>query len=111
MLAYLEYHLGDWGDVFAESKTAVTIMEAGRIRIFQLYIWGDGTDISDFEDHEKALYWLEKSIMQEPLNKAKRTWYRQFTLTRWILQNWTDATSPGFCFKDYRGISTCYHER
>ena len=36
---------------------------------------------SDFEDHEKALYWLDKSIMQESVNKAKRIWYRQFTLT------------------------------
>jgi len=82
VLAFLEYHLGDWGDVFVESKNAVTIMEANRDLAFSNFIYGAMSQIySDFEDHDKALYWLDKSINQESVNKAKRIWYRQFTIT------------------------------
>lgn len=82
VLAYLEYKVGDWGDVFAECKTAVAIMEANQDMAFSNFIYGAMAQIySDFEDHEKALYWLDKSIRQESLNQAKRTWYRLFTLT------------------------------
>ncbi len=81
VLAYLEYHLDDWGDVFRESKTAVTIMEANQDFAFSCFIYGAMAQIySDLEDHEKALYWLDKSIGHESLNKAKRTWYRPFTI-------------------------------
>ena len=82
VLAYLEYRLDDWGDVFEECKTAIAIMEANQDFAFSNFIYGAMAQIySDFEDHDKALYWLNKSIMQEPLNKAKRTWYRHFTFT------------------------------
>ena len=82
VLAWLEYRLGGWANVFAECKTAVAIMEANKDLAFSNFIYGAMAQIySDFEDHEKALYWLEKSIMHESVNKAKRTWYRQFTLT------------------------------
>jgi two-component sensor histidine kinase len=82
VLAYLNYHLAGWGEVFAECKAAVDIMEANRDFAFSNFIYGAMAQIySDFEDHQKALYWLHKSITQESLNKAKRTWYRQFTLT------------------------------
>ena len=81
VLAYLEYHLGDWGDVFAECKAAVAIMEANQDLAFSNFIYGAMAEIySNFEDHEKALSWLDKSITQESKNKAKRIWYRQFTL-------------------------------
>lgn len=84
VLAYLEYHVGEknWGKVFNECKTAIAIMEATQDFAFSNFIYGAMAQIySDFEDHEKALSWLEKSIMRESVNKTKRIWYRQFTLT------------------------------
>ena len=82
VLSFLEYRLGDWSDVFAECKTAVAIMEANKDFAFSNFIYGAMAQIySDYGDHEKALYWLEKSISQEPVNKAKRIWFRQFTFT------------------------------
>ena len=82
VLAFLEYRLGGLGAVFTECKTAVTIMEASKDTVFSNFIYGAMAQIySDFEDYEKALIWLEKSIMLESLNKAKRIWYRQFTFT------------------------------
>src|SRR5436190_15444200 len=82
VLAFLEYHVGDWGDVFTESKAAVAVMEANKDFAFSNFIYGAMAQIySDFGDHEKAMYWLDKSINQESANKAKRTWYRQFVFT------------------------------
>ena len=82
VLSFLEYRLGDWGDVFAECKTAVAIMEENKDFAFSCFIYGAMAQIySDFEDHDKALYWLDKGISQEKMNKAKRTWYRHFTFT------------------------------
>jgi len=82
VLAFLNYYVGGWGDVFTESKVAVAIMEVNHDLAFSNFIYAALAEIySDFEDHEKALYWLDRSIMQESFNKAKRIWYRQFTLT------------------------------
>lgn len=84
VLAFLNYHTKawDWGSVFTECKAAVAIMEATRDLAFSNFIYGAMAQIySDFEDHEQAMYWLDKSIKQEAVNKAKRIWYRQFTLT------------------------------
>jgi two-component sensor histidine kinase len=82
VLAYLEYYLSDWGAVFAQCKMAVAIMESVPDLAFSNFIYGAMAQIySDFENHNKAFYWLNKSIIQEPFNKEKRIWYRQFALT------------------------------
>ena len=80
VLAFLNYRVSNWGDVFTECKKAVAVMEDNQDRAFSNFIYGAMAQIySDFEDYGKAVYWLDKSIQEESFNKAKRIWYPQFT--------------------------------
>ena len=82
VLGFLEYTIGDWGDVFTEMQKAVEIMEANKDLAFSNFVYGAMAQVySQLDNSDKASYWLNKCIAQEPVNTAKRAWYRQFTYT------------------------------
>ena len=79
VLSYLDFVAGDYVGVFSNSKTAIEIMEANRDFAFSNFFYGNMANIyARFDNYEKALEWLNKSLQQEPANKAKRIWYHQF---------------------------------
>ena len=79
VLAYLNYFLGTYGDVFSETKTAIAIMEENRDFAFSNFFYGAMANAyANFDDYEKAIDWLNKSVKVESVNKAKRIWYSLF---------------------------------
>ena len=79
VLSYLDFTASDYVNVFSKAKTAIEIMEANRDFAFSNFFYGNMAGIySRFDNYEKALIWLNKSLEQEPANKAKRIWYHQF---------------------------------
>ncbi|MES1225818.1 MAG: histidine kinase dimerization/phosphoacceptor domain -containing protein, partial [Bacteroidota bacterium] len=79
VLSYLDYTAGDYVNVFYNTKTSIQIMEANRDYAFSNFFYGNMANIyARFDNYEKALEWLTKSLEQEPANKAKRIWYHQF---------------------------------
>jgi len=79
VFSYLYFVAADYVNVFANSKTAIEIMEANRDFAFSNFFYGNMANIyGRFDNYEKALEWLTKSLKQEPANKAKRIWYHQF---------------------------------
>lgn len=79
VLSYLDHMTIDYVGVFAKAKTAVEIMEANRDFAFSNFFYGNMAAIyGRFDNYQKALEWLNKSLEQEPANKAKRIWYHQF---------------------------------
>jgi two-component sensor histidine kinase len=57
-------------------------MEANHDFAFSNFFYANMANIyARFENYEKALEWLTKSLQQEPVNKAKRLWYHQFCNT------------------------------
>ncbi|MBV4355856.1 tetratricopeptide repeat-containing sensor histidine kinase [Pinibacter aurantiacus] len=80
VLGYLEERENNWANAFTEYNAAVTIMESTGDLAFSNFLYGAMAQIySNFTNHDKALYWLEKSISMESVNRTKRTWYPQFT--------------------------------
>jgi len=79
VLSYLDFVAGDYVNVFSNIKTSIEIMEANRDFAFSNFFYGNMSNIyARFDNYEKALEWLTKSLKQEPANKAKRIWYHQF---------------------------------
>ena len=79
VLSYLDFVAGDYANVFSKSKAAIEIMEGNRDFAFSNFFYGNMANIyARFDNYEKALEWLTKSLQQEPANKAKRIWYHQF---------------------------------
>ncbi|HEY4288529.1 MAG TPA: sensor histidine kinase [Puia sp.] len=82
VLSYLDYNAGDYAGVFSKSKKAIEIMEANHDFAFSNFFYANLANIyARFDNYEKALEWLGKSLQQEPANKAKRIWYHQFCNT------------------------------
>jgi two-component sensor histidine kinase len=82
VISYLDYIAGDYVNVFYNTKTSIQIMEANRDYGFSNFFYGNMANIyARFDNYEKALEWLTKSLQQEPANKAKRIWYHQFCNT------------------------------
>jgi two-component sensor histidine kinase len=82
VLSYLDYTAGNYAGVFENAKTSIDIMEANHDLVFSNFFYGNMANIyARFNNYEKSLYWLNKSLQQEPVNKAKRVWYHQFTNT------------------------------
>ena len=79
VLSYLDFVALDYVNVFFRAKKAIEIMEANRDFAFSNFFYGNMSNIyARFDNYEKALEWLTKSLQQEPANKAKRIWYHQF---------------------------------
>jgi len=79
VLSYLDFTAGDYVNVFSNIKTSIEIMEANRDFAFSNFFYGNMANIyARFDNYEKALEWLTKSLQLEPANKAKRIWYHQF---------------------------------
>lgn len=79
VLSYFDYRAGDYANVFSKSKAAIEIMEANHDLAFSNFFYGNMANIyARFDNYEKALEWLSRSLQQEPVNKAKRIWYHQF---------------------------------
>ena len=79
VLSYLDFTAADYVKVFSESRAAIDIMEANRDFAFSNLFYGSMANIyARFDNYQKALEWLIKSLQQEPANKAKRIWYHQF---------------------------------
>ena len=79
VLSYLDFTAADYVMVFSESKAAVELMEANRDFAFSNFFYGNMANIyARFDNYQKALEWLIRSLQQEPANIAKRTWYHQF---------------------------------
>lgn len=79
VLSYLDFVAADYVNVFFKAKAAIEIMEANRDLAFSNFFYGNMANIyARFDNYEKALEWLTKSLQQEPANKAKRIWYHQF---------------------------------
>ena len=79
VLAYMNYYLGTLGDVFSETKMAIAIMEENRDFAFSNFFYGAMANVySNFDDYEKTIEWLNKSVKAEAVNKAKRIWYSHF---------------------------------
>ncbi|HEU5165357.1 MAG TPA: sensor histidine kinase [Chitinophagaceae bacterium] len=79
VLSYLDFVASDYVNVFSKAKAAIEIMEANRDFAFSNFFYGNMANIyARFDNYEKALEWLNKSLEQEPANKAKRVWYHQF---------------------------------
>jgi two-component sensor histidine kinase len=80
VLSYLDYTSTDYSNAFYNAKTAIEIMETNRDFAFSNFFYGNMANLyGRFDNNEKALEWLTKSLRQEPANKAKRIWYHQFT--------------------------------
>ncbi len=79
VLSYLYFTSVDYVKVFSEAKAAIEIMEVNRDYAFSNFFYGNMANIyAKFDNYQKALEWLNKSLRQEPANMAKRTWYHQF---------------------------------
>ena len=79
VLAYMNYYLGTLGDVFSETKMAIAIMEENRDFAFSNFFYGAMANVyAYFDDYEKTIEWLNKSVKAESVNKAKRIWYSHF---------------------------------
>ena len=79
VLSYLYYTVGDYVNVFLNAKTAIAVMEANGDLAFSNFFYGNLANIyGRFDNYEKALEWLTRSLRQEPANKVKRMWYHQF---------------------------------
>jgi len=79
VLSYLDFIASNYVNVFSKSKIAIEIMESNRDFAFSNFFYANMANIyARFDNYEKALEWLTKSLRQEPLNKAKRIWYHQF---------------------------------
>jgi two-component system, sensor histidine kinase PdtaS len=79
VLSYLDMVATDYGAAFSKAKEAIETMEANRDFAFSNFFYGNLANIyARFDNYEKALEWLTKSLRQEPANKAKRVWYHQF---------------------------------
>ncbi|SIN91408.1 histidine kinase dimerization/phosphoacceptor domain -containing protein [Chitinophaga niabensis] len=79
VLSYLNFFVGDMTDGFTECKEAIAIMEANQDFAFSSFFYGNmGYQYLRFENYEKAMEWLNKSIQREPVNVAKRIWYADF---------------------------------
>jgi len=82
VLSYLDYTEGKYTGVFYNAKLSISIMEANRDFAFSNFFYGNMANIySRFDNYDRAMEWLTKSLQQEPVNKAKRIWYHQFTNT------------------------------
>jgi len=78
VLSYLYFTEGDYVNVFSNAKTAIEVMEANRDMAFSSFFYGNLANIyARFDNYDKALEWLTKSLRQEPANKVKRLWYHQ----------------------------------
>jgi two-component sensor histidine kinase len=79
VLSYLDFVAADYVSVFSNTKASIEKMEANRDFAFSNFFYGNMSNIyARFDNYEKALQWLNKSLEQEPANKAKRIWYHQF---------------------------------
>jgi two-component system, sensor histidine kinase PdtaS len=79
VLSYLDFTSADYVKVFSEAKAAIELMEADRDFAFSNFFYGNMANIyARFDNYQKALEWLIRSLQQEPANMAKRTWYHQF---------------------------------
>jgi two-component sensor histidine kinase len=79
VLSYLDYIALDYVGAFSHTKKAIEVMEANRDFAFSNFFYGNMANMySRFDNYQKALEWLNKSLQQEPSNKAKRIWYHQF---------------------------------
>jgi len=78
VLAYMNYYLGTYADVFFETKMAIAIMEGNHDFAFSNFFYGAMANLYANFDDEKAIEWLNKSVKAESVNKAKRIWYSYF---------------------------------
>jgi two-component sensor histidine kinase len=79
VLSYLDMLATDYAAAFSKAREAIETMEANRDFAFSNFFYGNlATIYARFDNYEKALEWLTKSLRQESANKAKRIWYHQF---------------------------------
>jgi len=79
VLSYLDFTAVDYVSAFSNAKLAIEIMEANRDLAFSNFFYGNIANLyGRFDNYERALDWLHKSLEQETANKAKRIWYHQF---------------------------------
>jgi two-component system, sensor histidine kinase PdtaS len=79
VLSYLYFTAGDYVNVFSYARKAIEEMEANRDLAFSGFFYGNLANIyARFDNYEKALEWLTRSLRAEPANKVKRMWYHQF---------------------------------
>ena len=79
VLSYLDYAKGDYAGAFAKAKAAIETMEVNGDLSFSSFFYGNMANLyGRFDNYEKSLEWLTKSLQQEPVNMAKRIWYHQF---------------------------------
>ena len=82
VLSYLDMVATDYVAAFTKAREAIETMEANRDFAFSNFFYANLANIyGRFDNYEKALEWLTKSLRQEPANKAKRIWYHQFCNT------------------------------
>ena len=78
VLSYLYYTAGDYVNVFSYAKTAIEVMEANHDLAFSSWFYGNLANIyARFDNYDKALEWLTRSLRMETANKVKRLWYHQ----------------------------------
>jgi tetratricopeptide (TPR) repeat protein len=79
VLSYLDFTAVDYVNAFSHAKLAIEVMEANRDFAFSNFFYGNMANLyGRFDNYEKAIEWLHKSLEQETANKAKRIWYHQF---------------------------------
>lgn len=79
VLSYVDYVNSNYSAAFPYCKQAVAVMEANRDYAFSNFFYGYMAEMYiRLDNYEKSLEWLNKSLVQEPANKAKRIWYFQF---------------------------------
>ena len=79
VLSFLNFFVGDNTDIFSNCRTAIAIMEANQDFAFANFFYGNlAYQYIRFENHEKAMEYLNKSIQHEQKNIAKRIWYDAF---------------------------------
>lgn len=79
VLSFLDSFVGDYVDIFADCKAAIAILEANQDFAFANFFYGNiAYQYIRFENYEKAMEYLNKSIQHEPKNIAKRIWYDAF---------------------------------
>jgi tetratricopeptide (TPR) repeat protein len=79
VLSWLDYATTQYGDAFSKLKLAIETMEKVHDMAFSNFFYGFMAVLySRFDNYDKALEWLSRSLDHEPANKAKRIWYYQF---------------------------------
>lgn len=82
VLSFLDNTASDYASGFTYAKKAVATMEENLDFAFSNFFYGNMAYVyARFDNYEKSLEWLMKSIRLESSNKAKRTWYHQFFST------------------------------